>query len=107
MSQLKMGPGCHNAVLIELNVWNHWNDWNKWNRGRWMQGAAKWNVWNVLNGALWNMARDSTGRLNELNCLKLRWLWGTEERPKVLEPASLVKEVKDDPGKAVKSYAKP
>ena len=62
-----------------------------------MQGAAKWNVWNVLNGAK---------RLNDLNILNHLTV-GFGSLAKVLEPASLVKEVKDDPGKALKSYTKP
>jgi len=32
-----------------------------------MNEAAPWNDSNVLSGALWNMALDSTGRLNDWN----------------------------------------
>jgi predicted DNA-binding transcriptional regulator YafY len=35
------------------------------------------------------------------------WILGFGSLAKVLEPASLVKEIKDDLGKSLKSYAKP
>ena len=35
------------------------------------------------------------------------WIMGFGSLANVLEPASLVKEIKDDLGKALRSYAKP
>jgi len=35
------------------------------------------------------------------------WIMGFGSLAKVLEPASLVKEIKDDLGKSLKSYTKP
>jgi len=35
------------------------------------------------------------------------WIMGFGALAKVLEPASLVKEIKDDLGKSLKSYTKP